>query len=391
MERQIEVTGAEQSGRPPATWRRRDSGWTLLAAGAIGVLVGAAAVSLLTPVEPTTETTVAQEDTSLEAPPVVVATPATVRPPPTLAERVPGLTSDLVAFGFTPSGQAVIQQWFINAIEPRTIDVPFGRAIADTSGQWIAALVSQRYGDSSNLHIGNSAYQEAVATDVGSAVWSADQPGRIVWTERTAAGTIAFEQTMGRDIVLQPFAIPVPDDASVVWLERDRLTITSGGSIISLQPDGSEAARLAGAEFVAATDGWAVVWVDESLTLVDRDLVPSAPIPAGDGLCSDARFARADSRRAPSLRLAVLCGTATSTRVEVLDIDPTALTFTSRAGIDLAKPGAMSWLDGDRFVAVPQPDPVSRPRSVIAILDIETGEVTQLQWPGALFGVIGTR
>ena len=77
--------------------------------------------------------------------------------------------------------------------------------------------------------------------------------------------------------------------------------------------------------------------------------------------------------------------------MEVLDIDTTTLTFTLRAQIPLTEPFAASWLDGDRFVAVPQPDPVSRPRSTIRILDVETGAVTDLQWPGSVLGVIGTR
>jgi hypothetical protein len=398
VERQIEVTGAEHPEKPSGARDRRESGWTLLAAGAVGVLVGAAAAFLLSPSDAPVETPIAEADDSLEAPAVVVVTPGTVRPPPSLAERVPGLTSDLVAFGFTPSGQAAIQQWFINATEPRTIDVPFGRAITDASAQWIAALVSQRYGESSNLHVGNSAYQEAIATDVGSAVWSADQPGRIVWTERTSDGTFVFEQTHGRSPEGQAFAIPVSDDARVVWLDGDRLTITSAGSIISLQPDGSEVARLDSAEFVAGADGGAAVLLDGRLTLVDGDLVPVSAIPAGSEPCGflDARFARSDpGRRTPNLRVAVLCGVTGgvpgSTSLEVLDIDPVTLTFTSRATMELAEPAAMSWLEGDRFLAIPQPDPESRPRSTIAILDIETGAVTQLKWPGAVFGVIGTR
>ena len=77
--------------------------------------------------------------------------------------------------------------------------------------------------------------------------------------------------------------------------------------------------------------------------------------------------------------------------MEVLDIDPATLTFTLRAQIPLSEPSATSWLEGDRFVAVSQPDPVSRPRSTIRILDVETGAVTDLQWPGAVLGVIGTR
>ncbi len=391
MDRQIEVSGAEDPAPSTSTRERRESGWTLLAAGTVGVLIGAAAVFLLSPSEASTTTTT-QTDESLEAPAVVAATLGTVSPPPSLAELVPGLTSDLVAFGFTPSGQAVIQQWFINATEPRTIDVPFGRAITDASGQWIAALVSQRYGESSNLHVGNSAYQEAIATDVGSAVWSADQPGRIIWTERTSDGTFVFEQTQGRSPEAEAFAVPVPDDARVMWLDGDRLTVTSDGSIISLQPDGSAVARLDGAEFVAGADGWAAVLLDDRLTLVDGDLVPLAPIPAGNQPCGDARFARSDQgREAAYLRIAVLCGTTGPASLEVLDIDPITLTFTSRTTVELTEPAAMSWLEGDRFLAIPQPDPESRPRSTIAIVDMDTGAVTQLKWPGAVFGVIGTR
>jgi hypothetical protein len=403
MERQIEVTGAEHPAKPTGSRERRESGWTLLATGAVGVLVGAAAVFLLSPSDAPAETPIAEADDSLEAPAVVVATLGTVRPPPSLAERVPGLTSDLVAFGFTPSGQAVIQQWFINATEPRTIDVPFGYAIADTSEQWIAALASQRYGESSNLHVGNGTYQEAIATNVGSAVWSTDEPGRIVWTEQTAEGVVAFDRTLGRDTDEPTFAaLPLPPDARAVWFDGDtaiadasgrsvqRLTISSSGSIISLLGDGTEVARLDGAEFVAATDGWAVVRRDGELTLVDDTLTLRAPIPVSGESCGAARFAKTDpASTTPRLRLAVLCGEPAT--LEVIDIDPAILAFTSRAVVLLAEPGSVAWLDGDRFVAVPQPDPVSRPRSIIAILDVDTGEMTQLQWPGAVFGVIGTR
>lgn len=391
MDHQIEVTGAEHEARSPDTRERRDSRWTLLAAGAVGALVGAAAVFLLSPSDAPPATPDVEADASLEAPPVVITTQGTVRPPPSLAERVPGLTSDLVAFGFTPSGQAAIQQWFINASAPRTIDVPFGLAIADVSGEWIAALVSQRYGESSNLHIGNATYQEAIATDVGSAVWSADQPGRIVWTERTSAGAFVFEQNQGTGTTEPSFDIPVPEGARVVWLDGDRLTLTSGDSIFSLQPDGSEVARLDGAEFVAGADGWAAVLLENTLTLIDNDLVPRAPIPTGGPTCG-VRFARSDGDEENTLlRLASLCGTAEEVTLEVMDVDTATLTFTSRNVIELEQPGSISWLDGDRFVAVPQPDPVSRPRSAIVILDTDTGTITSLQWPGAVHGVVGTR
>ncbi len=392
MERQIEVTGAEHPERPPETSGRRNSSWALLLAGAAGVLIGAAAVFLLSLDDAAADPTVADADTSLQAPAVVVTNPGTVRPPPTLAELVPGLTSDLVVFGFTPSGQAVIQQWFINATEPRTIDVPFGFAIPDVSGRWIAALANQRYGDSLNLHVGNATYQEAIATDVGSVVWSVDQPGRVAWTEWTADGVMAFDRRLDPGDGGQAFALPVPSDTRIVWLDGDVLSLASQRSIIALQPDGTEVARLDDAEFVAATDGWAVVWLDASMTLVDGDLAPRAQLPHGGASCGDARFARPDpAQRTPAIRLALVCGTADTPWLEVLDIDPTTMTFTNRAMIQLAEVGAASWLDGDRFVAVPQPDPVSRPRSTIAILDVETGEVTELRWPGAVLGVIATR
>jgi hypothetical protein len=317
-----------------------------------------------------------------------VTTRGPIEPPPSLAERVPGLTSDLVAFGFSPSGEAVIQQWFINATEPRTIEVPFGYAIPDQSGRWIAALAGQRYGDSFNLHVGNGTYQEAIATDVGSAVWSVDQPGRIAWTERTAEGMMAFDRRLEPGDEGLAFELPVPSDARLVWLDGDRVTFTSGGSLVALQPDGTEVARLDDAEFLTATNGWGVAWVDDALTLVDTDLVPLAPLPHDGASCGSAQFA---PRRAPFIRLAIVCGGTETPWLEVLDIDPTTPTFTLRAQIQLAEPRAASWLDGDRFVAVPQPDPVSRPRSTIAILDVETGQVTDLQWPGAVLGVIGTR
>jgi hypothetical protein len=392
MDRQIDVAGAESLPEPPAARGARDPRWALLGAGIAGGLIGAAAVFLLTIGGTPAETEIATADTSLAAPAVVRAKPGTVQPPPSLAERVPGLTSDLVAFGYTPSGQAVIQQWFINGTEPRTIDVPFGFAIPDLSGRWIAALANQRYGDSLNLHVGNATYQEAIATDVGSVVWSVDEPGRIAWTERTGDGVIAFDRTMDPGDDDRTFALPVPSDTRIVWLDGDRLTLTSGASLIAFQPDGMEVARLDDAEFVAATDGWAVVRIDEVLTLVDEDLVPRAPLRLDGASCGDVRFARKDpTRRTPVLRLAAVCGATETPSLEVLDIDPTTSTFTSLAVIPLAVPGAVSWLDGDRFVAVPQPDPVSRPRSTITILDVETGEVTDLQWPGAVLGVIGTR
>lgn len=392
MERQIEVTGAERPVGSPDARVRRDSRWTLLAAGAAGVLVGVAAVLLLGSGDSPAETPIAEAEDSLEAPPVVVTTPSTVRPPPTLAELVPGLTSDLVAFGFTPSGQAVIQQWFINATEPRTIDVPFGFAIPDLSGEWIAALASQRYGESFNLHVGNSTYQEAIATDVGSVVWSVDQPGRIAWTERTSDGLTVFDRSVPPGDDGHVFALPVPPDARIVWLDGDQLTLTSEGSIIALQPDGIEVARLDGAEFVAAANGLALVWIDEVLTLIDSDLLPRAPVPHDGESCGEARFARLDARETTAtVRLAVVCGGPESPWLEVLEIDPTTPTFTRQATIQLAEPATVSWLDGDRFVAIPQPDPVSRPRSRIAILDVETGVVTELAWPGAVLGVIGTR
>jgi hypothetical protein len=91
------------------------------------------------------------------------------------------------------------------------------------------------------------------------------------------------------------------------------------------------------------------------------------------------------------MRLAIVCGVPEAPWLEVIEIDVTALSFSSKALLQLAEPGAVSWLDGDRFVAIPQPDPVSRPRSTIAILDVDTGAVTELQWPGAVLGVIGTR
>ncbi len=388
MDRQIEVSGAEHPVESTAGPERRDSGWKLVAAGTVGVLLGAAAVFLSIPREAPADTTIAEEDTSLEAPAAVVVTPGTVSPPPSLAERVPGLTSDLVAFGFTPSGQAVIQQWFINATEPRTIDVPFGFAIPDMSGRWIAALANQRYGDSLNLHVGNATYQEAVATDVGSVVWSVDQPGRIAWIERTTGGVIAFDRRMDPGEDSQGFALTVPSDARIVWLDGDRLTVTSGGSIVSLQPDGAETARLDGAVFVAATDGWALVRIDDALTFVDADLVPLAPVPLDGASCVDVRFARTQT---PLLRLAAVCTGTETTSLEVWDIEPTTSTFTSLAVVPLTAPGTVSWLDGERFVAVPQPDPVSRPRSSITILDVQTGEIVELQWPGAVLGVIGTR
>ena len=120
------------------------------------------------------------------------------------------------------NGQAAIQQWFINATEPRTIDVPFGFAIPDQSGQWIAALANQRYGDSFNLHVGNSTYQEAIATDVGSVVWSVDQPGRIAWAERTNEGVIVFDRRMTPGDSGRVFALAAPSDARIVWLDGDR-------------------------------------------------------------------------------------------------------------------------------------------------------------------------
>ena len=394
MDHQIEVTGAEDPAPSTVARKRRESGWTLLAAGAVGVVIGAMAVFLLSSSDAPAETSVTVAETALEAPPVVRGTQGTVRPPPSLAERVPGLTSDLVAFGFTPSGQAVIQQWFINAAEPRTIDVPFGLAIADASGEWIAALVDQRYGESSNLHIGNSTYQEAIATNVGSAVWSVDQPGRIAWTERTPAGAVALERSQGRGSDDQPFEFtPIPADARAVWLDGDRLTIATAGTLIAVQPDGTEVARLEGAEFVAGADGLATVLLDGELTLVDEDLVPIAAVPTSGTPCS-ARFARSDpGRRTPSFRLAVQCGADTrpAATVEVLDFDPITLTFVSRTTIELDEPAQMNWLESDRFLAMPQPDPVSRPRSTIAILDMDTGTVTELKWPGVVFGVIGTR
>lgn len=392
MERQIEVTGAERPIGSPEARVRRDPRWALLAAGAAGVLVGAAAVLLLGSGDAPAEIPIADSDDSLEAPPVVVTTPATVRPPPTLAELVPGLTSDLVAFGFTPSGQAVIQQWFINATEPRTIDVPFGFAIPDLSGEWIAALAGQRYGESFNLHVGNSTYQEAIATDVGSVVWSVDQPGRIAWTERTSDGVMVFDRSMAPGDDNRVFALPVPPDARIVWLDGDRMTLTSEGSIVTLQPDGVEVARLDGAALVAAADGLALAWIDGVLTVIDADLVPRVALPHDGSSCGDARFARLDQRAAAAtVRLAVVCGAPEAPFLEVLDIDPAMLTFTRRATVQLADPATVNWLDGDRFVAIPQPDPVSRPRSRIAILDVETGEVTELAWPGAVLGVIGTR
>lgn len=392
MDRQIEVTGAEFPPEPEPARKRDDARWTILAAGALGMLIGAAAVFLLAPDPTPSETTTASTDESLEAPARVVTTRGPIQPPPSLAERVPGLTSDLVAFGFTPSGQAVIQQWFINATEPRTIEVPFGFAIPDQSGRWIAALAGQRYGDSFNLHVGNGTYQEAIATDVGSVVWSVDEPGRIAWTERTTQGVVTIDRRLEPGAEGSAFELPVSPDTRLVWLDGDRLTFTSGGSIVTIQPDGTEVSRLDDAEFVTATDGWALVRTGGGLTLVDGDLVPRAPLPHDGSPCVDARFGRPDSvRSTPLLRLALVCGVPDAPWVEVLEIEVSTLTFTLMAQLPVTEPETVSWLDGDRFVAVAQPDPVSRPRSTIKILDVETGAVTDLQWPGAVLGVIGTR
>ena len=392
MDRQIEVAGAEDAAAAHPGPVRRDSRWTVLAAGAAGVLIGAASVFLLSSGETPAETTVAATDTSLEAPARVPTTRAPVRPPPSLAERVPGLTSDLVAFGFTPSGQAAIQQWFINATEPRTIDVPFGFAIPDQSGQWIAALANQRYGDSFNLHVGNSTYQEAIATEVGSVVWSVDQPGRIAWLEQTADGPRIFDRTLGPSDDDQTFALVPPWNARIVWLDGNRLTLSTDGALVSLQPDGTEVARLDGAQFVTGTDGWAVVEIEGSTELVDTDLTLRAPVPLDDGSCRNARFGRTDPAQPTTvIRVAAVCGVPEAPILEVLEIDVSTLDVALKAAHQLTEPGAVSWLDGDRLVAVTQPDPVSRPRSTITILDVETGEVTDLQWPGAVLGVIGTR
>lgn len=113
MDRQIDVAGAELPHGPPEARQARDSRWALLATGAAGALIGAAAVLVMTMGDTRTETEIAATDTSLAAPAFVRPDPGAVRPPPSLAERVPGLTSDLVAFGFTPSGQAVSQNYYM--------------------------------------------------------------------------------------------------------------------------------------------------------------------------------------------------------------------------------------------------------------------------------------
>lgn len=387
MERQIDVVGAESAPRSPQVERHQRHLSPLLT-GVAGLAIGGAAMFVMTGSDVPSETTVPSEE--LPAPAIVTVTTATVPPQPRLSELVQDLETDLVGFGFTPSGSSVVQRWEQNDTEPRTVAVPFGLAIPDISGRLFAALVTQRYGDSVNLHVGNPEYQEPVATDVGSAVWSSDQPGRIAWTERTADGA-----TIARDLFLQPtarrtvFNGAVPDDSRAVWLDGDQLVLATEGGLTAVAPDGAVLSRLDAATLVTGTDSVAVALIGDELRLIDTDLQPGAAVPVDFG-CVDARFAPAG--RDPTRRLAVMCEHDERTpTISFFDVDPSRAAFLPGIVVPIDQPSPMSWVDGDRFLAIPQPDPGSRPRTQIVIVDTVTAQVTELNWRGAIFQVIGMR
>ena len=263
--------------------------------------------------------------------------------------------------------------------------------------------MDQRYGPSRNLHVGNAVYQEVVATDVRGAVWSVDEVGRLIWTQQFAGETIARDASFmgavgGKHLVVpsrpivQSFRLAVPEDATPVWLDGDRLTIASAGSLTSLQADGTTVASIESASLVTATDGLAVARIDGVMTLIDTDLVTRGVLPVDHDDCREARFAPASSE---SLRIAVLCedpGVAPMVEViDIIDVGQAVLGFNTMTSIEIAGGGPMTWIDGDRFLAIPQPDPRSIPRSSVVIIDAETDRITELPLRGVIFEVLGVR
>lgn len=393
MDRQIEVAGAEE---PPAPGPVRPAGverrYGPVIAGALGLLIGSVATIALS--QPAVLDATAPDTTRVIAEPDDVAPLRTTTPPidrPALAELIPGLTTDLIAFGTDSSGFPVVQWWDLDESSPVTTTVRLQSGSADLSMTYIASLEDQRYGDGFDLVVGTPNFVETIAIEAGSFAWSTTTPREIAWTERSETGfVIKSRRIPSDDEAVQPIQIPVPSDVFIAWFRDDTVTVQDNqGRVTTFDRDGAVVASRGSASFASATDIAAVAIIEDVHSILSTDLGVIADIPTASAPCFPSGFA---PRFHPSTRrLALLCFADGESSIEVYDIGierNNAVIVPALPTLAIDQPAVLVWLGSDRFIGFTQPAPAGRPRTDLVIFDLVTGDQHTLSWPGSVSRVI---
>ena len=314
---------------------------------------------------------------------------------PTLAELVPGLTVDLVAFGIDSSGFPVVQRWNLDARSPAPTVARIESGSADLSMTYLASMEDQRYGDGFDLVVGTPNFVETIAIDAGSFAWSTTTPREIAWTERTEAGfVIKSRHVPNHSEEVAPHEIPVPDDVFIAWFQHDTVIVQDNqGTLTAYDRDGAVVASL---EFEGGSDGLAVATDIAGVALVDDvshvmsinlELLATVPGSATASPCAPYGFAPASDQIAR--RLAMLCfGVSPSIKVFDIGLDGDDVTISAPATLPMDEPAVPVWLGSDRFIGFTVPAPAGRPRTDLVLFDLLTGEQHTISWPGSVFRVI---
>lgn len=317
---------------------------------------------------------------------------------PTLAELIPGLDRDLVAFGTDAGGFPAVQRWDLNSSAPISTGIRLQSGSVDLSGLYLAALVDQRYGDGFNLVVGTPNFVETIATDAGSFAWSTTTPREIAWTERTESGfVVRSRQVLLNSGETPEFEIPVPEDVFIAWLRNDTIAIQDNQGLLRvIDRDGEELHSLDFNElsdgfsgFTAATDTFGIGMIQDVPHVMSPSLEVMAEIPTNATPCFPAGFA--PSRDPVARRLAMLCFGANDPHILVFDIgigSDGIPTVSAPATFPIEQPSLPIWLGNERFLGVTQHAAAGRPRTDQVIFDLVTGETHTLAWPGSIGQVI---
>ena len=396
MDRQIDVAGAEDQSSPPRRPVRSDRRIRPVVAGGLGLLVGSVATLALS--QPSTLDVTAPDTTQTISEPDEIAPVRTTATPveqPSLAELIPGLTSDLVAFGIDSSGFPVVQRWNLDARAPSPTVARVQSGSADLSMTYLASLEDQRYGEGFDLVVGTPNFVETVAIDAGTFAWSTTTPREIAWTERTETGlVIKSRHVPQRPEGSVPFEIPVPGDVFIAWFQQDTVTVQDNqGMLTTYDRDGAMVASLefnGGSDVLTpAIDIAGVAIVEDVPYVVSTNLDLLASIPVATPPCLASGFAPGADLMAR--RLAMQCfGGGRGPVIEVFDIvlEGDDVTMSAPTMLPMDQPAVPMWLGSDRFIGFTVPSPAGRPRTDFEIFDLLTGDHHTLSWPGSVFRVI---
>lgn len=312
---------------------------------------------------------------------------------PTLAEILPGLANDILAFGTDPKNQAWVLRWTLTDSEPEAAGITTRIGATDRSGHHLASLEAQRLGGGYNLVAGNDVSVETIAVDVGSFHWSATTPADIAWTQRTADGWVLRSAGLDGESTDTPQMDIAHDDidgdgSTIAWYHDDAVVFQdNAGTLTGVDRNGAVVATLGSAAgFVGGTENIGVVWIGGVATLIDSSLNVVAPLLA----ITDECFAPLipPQSTAELLTISIVCGVKTGAVLDVYTVDLSSGTHspvtTRILSQPLPSPTSPNWVGGDRFIAWMHRSPDARPLTDMAVVDLETGDINHLTWPGRL-------